>query len=553
MCSPSGLTEFAQKCIQNITRDGLAEPVLLIVDQSVEKPSSAKEKLRKSVRLNGNLWYLQEKLFPLSKIPAYQTRPLNECLPGLERIDCETELKGKWSQYFKAEDIETIRSYKLDFILKFAFGIIRGAVLETARYGVWSFHHDDEEKYRGGPPAFWEIYQSDLVTGALLQKLNDRLDGGVVLHKCYVPTDIRSYRANLQRIQECSWHMVRWACLDVVQGRIAQFQAPPSQTKAPIYRAPNDWQTLKFWFRLAGNFVKYKFNNQRIDDWNIGIIDQPAAAFLNPEFKPNVRWWDYNHRSRMIADPFPLNDEDPSRILIEEFDWGTERGRISEISANGVKPVIDEGSHLSYPFVFRDKGATYCVPESGDAKGIFLYRLNESIGAFSRLATLADGLSAVDSTLFEHNGKWWMLYSQTTGCGPWSLYVMHAPNLLGPWEPHVANPVKTDVKCSRPAGPVFVHEGALYRPSQDNRKCYGGALCITRIDELTEDRFRETPVRWIAPDALGAYPDGMHTLSGRGTFTVVDGKKHKWPLGLVMWRLFSKKLGVKPKGFTDSI
>jgi methionyl-tRNA formyltransferase len=90
---------------------------------------------------------------------------------------------------FFARGHRRIRAHQLDFILKFAYGIIRGEVFSAARYGIWSYHHDDEEKYRGGPPWFWEILQGDPVTGAMLQWINTTLDGGVVLEKkVYVPT-----------------------------------------------------------------------------------------------------------------------------------------------------------------------------------------------------------------------------------------------------------------------------------------------------------------------------------------------------------------------------
>lgn len=64
--------------------------------------------------------------------------------------------------------------------------------------------------------------------------------------------------------------MVRWACLDVMQGRLDNFVAPPSKTSAPIYRAPNDLQMLRFWMRLADNWIRYKLDNQRVDEWNVG-------------------------------------------------------------------------------------------------------------------------------------------------------------------------------------------------------------------------------------------------------------------------------------------
>ena len=56
-------------------------------------------------------------------------------------------LRGKSSQIFDAKSVATIASYNLDFILRFGFNIIRGEILEVPRYGVWSFHHDDEKNF----------------------------------------------------------------------------------------------------------------------------------------------------------------------------------------------------------------------------------------------------------------------------------------------------------------------------------------------------------------------------------------------------------------------
>jgi hypothetical protein len=43
--------------------------------------------------------------------------------------------------------------------------------------GSASFHHDDEIRYRDGPPAFWEISRWDPHTGVLLQRVTERFDG----------------------------------------------------------------------------------------------------------------------------------------------------------------------------------------------------------------------------------------------------------------------------------------------------------------------------------------------------------------------------------------
>ena len=192
------------------------------------------------------------------------------------------------------------------------------------------------------------------MTGALLQRLTDRLDGGVVLKKCYVPTNGLSHRKNLQRIQESSWHMVRWVCLDVLMGRAEYLNSPPSRTEALIYRSPNDFQMLRFWTRLASNWLRYKLANQRVDEWNVGLIRKPQAAMLDAAFEPEIEWSAYRESGQMVADPFLIPSADPPRLLVEEFNWSTEKGRISELrwpeapdQASTITPVIDETFQLS--------------------------------------------------------------------------------------------------------------------------------------------------------------------------------------------------------------
>jgi hypothetical protein len=93
MCHARGLTRFAQNCIQNIS--DLATPQLLILDTAEPRGNSAAEKFKKAISLNGNLWYLQNRLFPIHDIPAYRTKPLDECFPSVARLCCSITRKGK--------------------------------------------------------------------------------------------------------------------------------------------------------------------------------------------------------------------------------------------------------------------------------------------------------------------------------------------------------------------------------------------------------------------------------------------------------------------------
>ena len=524
---------------------------MLIVDESLARPGSLTQKLKKAIRLDGNLWHIQNKLFPLSGIDAYRVEPPE--WGHLPSLVCQPAMKGRWSQYFKEEDVERVRSFHLDFILKFAFGIIRGEILDAARFGVWSWHHDDEEKYRGGPPAFWEIVNRDPVTGALLQRLTERLDGGVVLKKCHVPTDGLSYRRNLQRILQSSTHMARWVCLDILNGRTGEVEGPPARTIAPIYRAPNDRQMLKFWSRVVLNRICYKIDNQRMDIWNVGLVHAPQEHFLDEAYQPHIEWSDYSEAQQFVADPFLLPAGDQTRILAEEFQYYNEKGRIVEMRRGGdgklsdIIPAIDGGGHMSYPYVVEHEGSVYAIPESGDAREVRLYRLDPSTGSWLHVKNLITGVDSVDSTIFEDGKMWWLLHSGASGVGQWSLYVWSAPVLFGPWSPHPGNPVRTDVRSTRPAGNPFRRDGHLYRPAQDGSRSYGGALTINRIDAISMTEFRETVVRRIGPDPAGPYPDGIHTLSGRGGWSVVDGKKHTWSAALIAARLRAKVTGRRPR------
>ena len=97
--------------------------------------------------------------------------------------------------------------------------------------------------------------------------------------------------------------------------------------------------------------------------------------------------------------------------------------------------------------------------------------------------------------------------------------------------------MKLDVRSARPAGTIFAIDGVLHRPGQDCGAEYGAALVIHRIDELSEDAFRETPVAVLRPRA--PYAAGLHTLSFGGGWAAIDAKRHAFSPRLLGARLGS--------------
>ena len=272
----------------------------------------------------------------------------------------------------------------------------------------------------------------------------------------------------------------------------------------------------------------------RHQEWNIGIVRTPISAFIDPAFVPDVEWLPAPPRGRFAADPFIFEQRGVPYILYEDFDLLSERGHIAALrllddgSVESCGPVLSMDSHLAYPYVFSSEGHLYCVPESAKAGEVALYRLDRLPGNLERVCTLISDFNAVDPTVFEHDGRWWLACTDQKAGSNDTLVLFHADTLYGPWMPHADNPVKCNVSTSRPAGRPFVVDGQLYRPAQDCTHRYGGRIALNRISVLTPDIFREETVRWIEPDSDSVWRQGIHTINAVGGITVIDGKRERF-------------------------
>jgi hypothetical protein len=258
MCRGLSFPEWQARCLQRLLAMGTVEPALLIIDgRTMPLPSPAWKKLARLLRLKINLFSLYNSYrVPRSSLAA---RPVNisAVFADVPRITCEVLRKGKFSEYFQEEDLARIRTFDLDFILRFGFGIIRGEILKVPRYGVWSFHHGDEQKYRGAPPCFWEINDAQPETGVMLQRLTDRLDGGIVLKKGWFRTIHHSYPSNRDCAHFLGVPFPAEACEDILAGRADYFHNPPVTTNAPVYLLPDNRQMIVFGLKQVWNSARH--------------------------------------------------------------------------------------------------------------------------------------------------------------------------------------------------------------------------------------------------------------------------------------------------------
>jgi len=479
---------------------------------------------------------------------AKKTVDLSEELEGIPVVSCLVEQNGH-SQYFGHEDVTGIRNHKLDFILRFGFGILRGDILNAARYGIWSFHHDDELKYRGGPPGFWEIHSGDPVSGAILQRLTERLDAGIILKKGYLKTVAHSYSGNLDQLLSVSASWPALVADDIIAGRF-EFPAP-SATDARVYKIPSNGKMITFLFRIFWNKLLFHLKELfRAELWNVGIIHKPIheiALGNQPIQAAEVIWTREMSNSKYLADPAGFFDHDKLHILVEDYSYSKQYATISEViwdsSRNSFSvPIrtIEGHHHLSYPFILEHQKIIYCIPESYRDRNIGLYKRNFSEEAFIEEKILLKDVDAVDPTLILYEQRWWLFftikkYSNT------HLHIYYSDHLLGDFQPHAKNPVKIDIRSSRPAGTPFHHDGILYRPAQDCTQTYGSRVVVNRIIKLTETEFEEVTVSTVEPVAKSRFSKGLHTLSAVGAYTLIDGKRFRFN-GYYFKNQFRKKL-----------
>jgi hypothetical protein len=157
-----------------------------------------------------------------------------------------------------------------------------------------------------------------------------------------------------------------------------------------------------------------------------------------------------------------------------------------------------------------------------------LYRAERFPDVWQLDRTLLSDVPAVDATVAEIGGRWWMFVGMSAqGSVEASLlHIYHAETPLGPWEPHERNPVKIDVRNTRPAGPLFRHNGNWYRPTQCGVPMYGTSIVMNRIVELTPASFREVEVSHLTPTWRPGL-NGTHTIAAAGDLTVIDARQRR--------------------------
>jgi methionyl-tRNA formyltransferase len=428
-----------------------------------------------------------------------------------------TPRQRRFTDEIADEDLEQIRAYRPDLIVRFGFRILKGKILTLAPMGLWSYHHGDPSVYRGGPPAFWEVMRRIPVTGVALLQLTEKLDQGPVLYQSWTQTDPLSVQRNANKLFWLSSAFLLRALRQVQQNPDQFVQLSPQKSEAPLWSPPGNWATVGLVWSLLLRTVSRKIAEWRKPaHWEIGRLAYSEGGLPSAIKEAQVEKIHPSSKQVYWADPFPISYQDKEYVLVEEFDRVKNKGSISCVLPDGSSQLIlEEAWHLSYPFVWEENGKLYLLPESADAGKLYLYRSEAFPNKWVRESIFFEG-EAYDPTILKKDGLYWLFVNQKAhpACSPFDeLFLYFTEDIQHPhWQAHPMNPVVSDVRKSRPAGRIFEKEGKWFRPAQDSGLRYGHRVQIQEILVLTKEDYREVCVQTIEPDSDAAAL-GIHTLN----------------------------------------
>ncbi len=449
-------------------------------------------------------------------------------LSGVPSIKVKPIKKGV-AYYLEPADMDEIRGYGLDIIVKIGFENLLGDILTISKYGLWAY------RFVGNPHGFWEVVKGQPETRSYLLVLNEEANGGRIIYSSSSFTYPFSPARNRNRSlwKSSSFLPRQIALLNLLGDKkfIVETEKFNKDNCSRIQKGPETppsnfmslWLITRLLTRIVREIISRIFY---LDGWFLMFDLGPNGSKPFKDFKkivpPKDRFW---------ADPNIIQKDNRYFVFIEEYALKTKKGHISvfEVDQSGKHsmPVrmLEEEYHLSSPCVFESNGQYYMVPESVANSTIDLYECIEFPFKWVHKITLKENIKAVDTTLLFYHGKWWLFtgISENEGSFPEvELFLFFSDDLFtGDWKPHPLNPIVSDVTKARPAGRIFSQDGKLFRPSQDCSKTYGYGFDLNKILVLSETEYSEETAFAVRPD-WDKKILATHTFGSEGQFRIID-------------------------------
>ena len=426
--------------------------------------------------------------------------------------------------------------HNIDIMLNLGVLLPKSGFPDLPKYGIWSYRVGDTLQGRSLTIGYWETMNNlPVIEGAVYMYKGD--DRETIIYRSYGPTYPESIHLVRNQIYASASVIIPRIINNLfengklyIESLISNFNGDDDLNPSSLLRTPSFSEALSNLCTVIIKKIGRKIIYLNPDLWFLIIsLNQNDFPYsLKPdkfiELKPpaGVFW----------ADPFIISKNNKHYIFIEEYVYQTDKGHITvlELDREGVLQsvikIIEKPYHMSYPFIFELDNKYYMIPETMDNHTIELYRCKKFPDEWEHVMNLMENISAVDSTLFFHEKKWWLFTSiddTETWTKPFNeLFLFFTDDLFsGKWKIHPKSPIITDLRASRSAGKIVIHKNKIYRPSQDCSGRYGRAIKISQITKLNENIYEETLVTEIEPTWNHGLI-GTHTINLDASVVVLD-------------------------------
>jgi hypothetical protein len=279
---------------------------------------------------------------------SHETYDLAKLVPGEIRVSPIVS-QSTFVHRFSDEDVAKVREQSFDVLIRCGSGILRGAILSSARLGIISLQHGDDRINRGGIAGFWEVYYRQDRTGFVVQRLTEEPDGGEVILRGYIPTQ-DTHLLNAAMLFIKSYFHLRTLLL-----RIASTgQLPPAEAHCPysgkLLVSPGARELVVYLSKQVARSVSERIRRAlryrerwgicfAKRDWRYVVMGQGTRVETPP--------------GRFLADPFVVTRGGRTCVFAEEFVFESAKGHIAafELSEGGARPLgiaLEESFHLSF-------------------------------------------------------------------------------------------------------------------------------------------------------------------------------------------------------------
>lgn len=230
---PGSLSPFNCQALEPVLADPAITVAAAVVDR--RRPRRLVEKIRRA-RRSGRGGFVLVMAVHAARRPAG--------IDARAYLDERRVPVHETTDLYAADTVEFLRGSRPDALFRAGFGVVREPILSLAPHGVLSYHHGDLRRFRGLPPAFWELYRGEREMGVTLQVLAPELDAGPVVAEARVPVEAADSWGSLHdRAYARSVGLLHQGCRALDS---PGFAPRPVDRLGPLYTTP----TLRQWSKL---------------------------------------------------------------------------------------------------------------------------------------------------------------------------------------------------------------------------------------------------------------------------------------------------------------